>query len=154
MLRKALTRAVRVCHPLLLDTMQCDERLLFHALDRHGRHLARPDRLEDGLDVRTIRLVAADIRPYVGRRHQAHGMPMLLRNPAPVVGRATRFHDDVRRRCRREEPGKLPPIEAVSRREAPVRIGHRDFEHRLCQVHRHCRRMHRGLLLVVLMGIS
>ena len=57
-------------HPLLPHAMQGDERLLLDPLDRHTRHLPRPHRLEQRFGIGMVGLVAADIRPHIGGRHE------------------------------------------------------------------------------------
>ena len=134
--------------------MQGDERLLLDPLDRHTRHLPRPHRLEQRFGIGTVGLVAADIRPHIGGRHEGDPVAMPLRHPAPVVGRAAGFHDDVRRRRCRQEPRKLPAVEPMASREAPLAIGHGQFEDGLCEVDGYCHSMHVGLLLILLMSVS
>ena len=50
--------------------------------------------------------------------------------------------------------GNRPTGEPMASREAPLAIGHGPFTDGLCEVDGHCHSMHRGLLLVVLMGVS
>jgi hypothetical protein len=87
-----------------MQARQCLLRLRLHG---HGTNSVVAKGLEQPFGIRAIRLVAQDIRAHGMRRDEHDGVPVALRLPCPVVRRATRFHDDNRRRLRREEPAKL-----------------------------------------------
>jgi hypothetical protein len=42
---------------------------------RHEPHVCSGDRFANGLSICSIVLLPLDVRPHVGRRHQAHGVP-------------------------------------------------------------------------------
>jgi hypothetical protein len=54
----------------------------------------------------------------------------------------------------RQESREPTPVESMPSHDVPLAIRDRYFEHCLCDVHGDCRRIHLGLLSVVLMGIS
>jgi hypothetical protein len=60
----------------------------------------------------------------------------------------------VRRVRLSEKAPELRAIQALTGRDAPLRIGDRQLEDSFCEIHGHCRSIHSGLLLVALMGIS
>ena len=138
--------------PLLAHAVQRDERLLLDAFHRHARHLARAHRFEDRFGIGAIGLIASHVRAHIRRRDQRHAMPLLLRQPSPVVRHAARFHHDVQRRGLCEVARELRPIQTLTPHDAPLRIRDRELEHALCQVHSHCRSIHLGLLLVAADG--
>ena len=73
-------------------------------------------------------------------------MPAAARDPSPVMGHATRVHDDVTGRLRAAEPFELAAREAMMGLEAPPPVGDSDFEDTLCEINRAGRRTHDGLL--------
>jgi hypothetical protein len=69
----------------------------------------------------------------------------------PVVRRATRFHHDLRAGGQRvDEPFKLAARQSLSFDDPTRTIRRRYLKDILCQVHRHRRSIHFGLLLVQL----
>jgi hypothetical protein len=59
--------------------------LLLDRLDRNEPHVRSRDRLADRLRVGRIILLSLDIRLYVGRRYQTHGVPKRLKLPRPIM---------------------------------------------------------------------
>jgi hypothetical protein len=135
--------------PLRAYPMQRLQRLLFDRLHRHRTNLTAAGGFQQGFDVRAIRLVAAHVRSDILRRQQPHTEIVGLTPPAPIMGRAARLHDHVRasRQCFEES------LELTTRQPLPfdhaaraVRTPH--LENVFCEIHRHRRSIHVGLLLV------
>jgi hypothetical protein len=139
---------------LLAHAVQGDERLLLDPLHRHARHLVRAHRFKDRFGIRSIRLVATDVRAHVGRRNERHAMAMLLRKASPVMRHTASLHDHVDRGRCSEEAREGRSIQTLTRDHMPLRIRERQLEDGLCQVDGHCRSIHLGLLLVTLMAVS
>jgi hypothetical protein len=95
------------------------------------------DGLEQRVRIGTIGLVAPHVGPDISRGQQAHRMSVLLRDATPVVRRPTGLHHHVGRRFVREEPRELPPIQALTPDDVPLRIRDGELEHGLCDVYGH-----------------
>ena len=72
--------------------------LLLGGLGLHEPHVRPGDRFADGLGVSHVILLPFDIRPYVGRRHQSHGMAKRFDFPRPMLRRGAGFDTDQTRR--------------------------------------------------------
>jgi len=125
------------------------KRLLIRCFDRHGLDAGAAMRLEHRFRVRAVGLIAAHVRAHVLDGQQADLEALRLAPPPPMVRGPTRFHHD--RRPWRESVKKgveLPPCEAppIDDPVSPIRHGH--FEDIFCEIHRHRRSIHVGLLLV------
>jgi hypothetical protein len=131
--------------------MQRLQRLRLGGLHRHGLNPRTPRRFEQAFGVHPVRLVASHIGLHVLDRQQPDVMPLRLTAAAPVVCGSTGFHyygDAGRQRV--DKRLELPTRQALPLHDSPRTIRHRHFKDILCQVHRHRRSIHVGLLFVQL----
>ena len=66
--------------------MEHQAALLLQRLGLHKPHVCRGDCFANGLGVSGIILLALDVGPQVGRRHQAHRVPERLESARPRTG--------------------------------------------------------------------
>jgi hypothetical protein len=123
------------CHPLRADPVERQQFLLADALYRHRSDLSAAHGFKQRLGIRPVRLVPADVGAHVLGRQPRHVMAVRPRDTSPVVRRAARLHHDVYRWVGRDEPFELRPSQPLASNQSPGRIGERELEHRLCQVH-------------------
>lgn len=98
-----LARAKCDCACLLVGRLRLDE--------PHGRPQRR---LDDGLGIGRVVLLALEERLDVVRRDQPDLMTLLLHLPRPVMGAGARLHRHATRRLLRHEPGELRPRQLLS----------------------------------------
>ena len=129
--------------------MQCQQRLLLDGFHGHRLHRAAPRGFEQRFGICAIRFVAADVRPDVLRGQQPHPeLPRLTSSPPEVRGPA-RFHDDLGPRGKPvDESLEWPAGQPLPFDDPPSSIRQGHLENVLCQINRHRRSIHLGLLLV------
>jgi hypothetical protein len=87
------------------------------------------NRIEQGIDIGAIRLVATQIRFHIPHREQRHAVSMTLCDATPMVRRPARFHHHVCRWVLSEEASELSAIQAAPLAHLPATVSDADFEH-------------------------
>jgi hypothetical protein len=129
--------------------MQRQKRLLLDGFHGHWLYLAAPRRFEQCFGICAIRFVAANVWPDVLRGQQLDPKTLRLTPPSPEVRRPARFHDHLRPSGKPvEESLEWPAGHPLPFDNPPRSIRERHFENVLCQINRHRRSIHLGLLLV------
>ena len=130
--------------------MQRLQGLLVDGLDGHGGHTGAAIGFEHRFRIGAVGLVAAHVGPHVLDRDQADGKSTRLAAAPPVVRGAAGLHHHRRPHGEAVDKGfELPSRQPFSVDDSvrPIRQCH--LEDVLCQIHRHRRSIHVGLLLVV-----
>lgn len=134
MFPKDATEGIHACrprrHPLIANAVQRDDLLLSDRFHMHRGNRAGAHRIQEGVDVGPIRLVAAQVRFHLPDGQQGHAMPVTLRDAAPMMGSATGFHHDVTRRLVRQKAPELLSIEPPPFDQPPLPIGDSHFKYR------------------------
>jgi hypothetical protein len=129
--------------------MQRLECLLFDGLHGHRPNVTTPGGFEHRFGVRPVGLISPDVRAHVLDGQQARPQIARLTTAPPVVGRATGLHDHFSACVQPvDEAGELRARQSLPVDDSARAIRHRHFENVLCEIHRHRRSIHIGLLLV------
>lgn len=126
--------------------VQALQRLLLDRLNLDWHELRAPGRLDQGGRIGSVSLIALDVGPHIPGRQQLDLDTALLKQPTPVVGRSAGLHDHQAHAPVVKPAFKLAAGKPRTLHDAPVLIGHGQLEHTLCQIHRHSRSIHIGLL--------
>src|SRR5262245_24237026 len=126
--------------------MQGSNRLLADGFDGNWTDRFVAQRFEETLRVRTVVLVAGNIRSDGMGRKQQDAVARSLGLSTPKVCRGAGLHDDGGRLAPTQEAGELSGRETMPFGDPANLLGYRDFQNRFRNIDGNSGRLHRGLL--------
>ena len=128
--------------------MQALQRLLFHAFDPHGLNVGTAHGFQQSRGIGGVGLVALHVGADVLGRQQAYLDAQALQVARPVMGRAAGLHHHAADGSVHEPAFELASRQPRALSHLPVRIGHGQLEHALCEIHGDGSSIHERLLPV------
>ena len=134
---------------VLADAVHSLDALLIGGLDGHRVDIGAAVGFKEAGGIGAVGLVAAHIGSHVVGGQQQRLMADALEASRPIVGRATSFHDDAKRRAIVEAAREGTATETFALDDSVIGIGEREFEDILGKVdgHAHDGRVRGGLAI-------
>ncbi len=134
---------------VLADAVHSLDALLIGGLDGHRVDIGAAVSFKEAGGIGAVGLVAAHIGPHIVGGEQQRLMADALEASRPIVGRATGFHEDAKRRAIVETTREGTTTEAFTLDDAVIGIGKGEFEDILGKVdgHAHDGRVRGGLAI-------
>ena len=130
--------------------MEHQAALLLGRLGLHKPHVGPGHRFTDGLGVSGIVLLSLDVRPHIGRRHQAHAMPKRREFARPMMRRGAGLDTNEARGKLLKERQDVAALQLTADEHVAFRVDAVHLKYRLRYVETDgCDRLHDWLLRIV-----